>query len=143
RLRVRPLHGRRAPVGDDARDGELARPQGLAEADEERHGDGLLVGAPGPRIRRSLHPTREPHRGIVPEAGMNVILIEPCFPANQREFARALHAAGATVIGIGERPKESLADELRTWLTHYEQIPSVVDEGALIDRVKWVQNRVW
>jgi len=74
---------------------------------------------------------------------MNVILIEPCFPANQREFARALHAAGATVIGIGERPKESLDDELRTWLTHYEQIPSVVDEGALIDRVKWVQNRVW
>ena len=74
---------------------------------------------------------------------MNVILIEPCFPANQREFARALHAAGATVIGIGERPKESLDDELRTWLTHYEPIRSVVDEDALIERVKWVQSRVW
>ena len=74
---------------------------------------------------------------------MNVILIEPCFPANQREFARALHEAGATVIGIGERPKESLDEELRTWLSHYEPIRSVVDEDALMAAVKWVQSRVW
>jgi carbamoylphosphate synthase large subunit len=74
---------------------------------------------------------------------MNVILIEPCFPANQREFARALHAAGATVIGIGERPKESLDDELRHWLSHYERIPSVVDEEALAGAVRWVQGKVW
>jgi len=74
---------------------------------------------------------------------VNVILIEPCFPANQREFARALHAVGATVIGIGERPKESLDDEQRMWLTHYEQIRSVVDEDALTAAVRWVQGRVW
>ncbi len=74
---------------------------------------------------------------------MNVILIEPCFPANQREFARALHAAGATVIGIGERPKESLDDDLRRWLSHYEPIRSVVDEDALMSAVKWVQSKVW
>jgi len=74
---------------------------------------------------------------------VNVILIEPCFPANQREFARALHAAGATVIGIGERPKESLDDEQRTWLTHYEQVRSVVDEDALMACVRWVQSKVW
>jgi carbamoylphosphate synthase large subunit len=74
---------------------------------------------------------------------MNVVLIEPCFPANQREFARALHAVGATVIGIGERPKESLDDELKAWLTHYEQVRSVVDEDTLIERVKWLQSRVW
>ena len=74
---------------------------------------------------------------------MNVILIEPCFPANQREFARALHSVGATVIGIGEGPKESLDDELRHWLAHYEQIRSVVDEEALTRAVKWVQGKVW
>ena len=74
---------------------------------------------------------------------MNVILIEPCFPANQREFARALHAVGATVIGIGERPKESLDDELRTWLTHYEPVRSVVDEDALTRAVRFVQSKVW
>ncbi len=38
---------------------------------------------------------------------MNVIFIEPSFPYNQREFVRALHAAGANVIGIGERPESS------------------------------------
>jgi len=74
---------------------------------------------------------------------MNVILIEPCFPANQREFARALHAVGATVIGIGERPKESLEGDLRTWLTHYEQVGSVVDEEPLARAVRFVQSKVW
>ena len=62
---------------------------------------------------------------------MDVILVEPCVPANQREFARALHAVGARVIGIGERPKSALDDGLRRWLTHYEQIGNVTDAGAL------------
>ena len=62
---------------------------------------------------------------------MDVILVEPCFPANQREFARALHSVGARVIGIGERPKSSLDEGLRHWLTHYEQIGNVTDVGAL------------
>jgi len=74
---------------------------------------------------------------------MNVILVEPCFPANQREFARALRQAGATVIGIGERPKESLDGDLREWLAHYEQVGSVVDEDALARAVRFVQGKVW
>ncbi len=74
---------------------------------------------------------------------MNVILVEPCFPANQREFARALRQAGATVIGVGERPKESLDGELREWLAHYEQVGSVVDEDALARAVRFIQGKVW
>jgi formate-dependent phosphoribosylglycinamide formyltransferase (GAR transformylase) len=73
---------------------------------------------------------------------VDVVLIEPCFPANQREFARALHAVGARVTGIGERPKESLDGELRHWLTHYEQIGNVTDEGQLERAVRWLQQRV-
>ena len=73
---------------------------------------------------------------------MHVVLIEPCFPANQREFARALHEVGATVTGIGERPMEALDDELRRWLTHYEQVGSVVDKDAVLDRVKWLSERL-
>ncbi|TDI37260.1 MAG: ATP-grasp domain-containing protein [Acidobacteria bacterium] len=73
---------------------------------------------------------------------MHVVLIEPCFPKNQREFARALHEVGATVTGIGERPKEALDDELRRWLTHYEQVPSVVDEGAVSEKVRWLQSKL-
>ena len=74
---------------------------------------------------------------------MHVIFIEPCFPANQREFVRALSEVGATVTGIGERRKEALDDDLRRWLHHYEQIPSVVDETALLGAVRWVQERAW
>ncbi len=72
---------------------------------------------------------------------MDVIFIEPSFPANQREFARALHSVGARVIGIGERPKSSLDDGLRQWLTHYEEIGNVTDEGQLEKAVRWLQAR--
>lgn len=72
---------------------------------------------------------------------MHVILVEPCFPLNQREFARALHAVGAQVTGIGERPLEALDDDLRTWLSAYEQVRSVVHEPSMIDAVRRVQAR--
>ncbi len=74
---------------------------------------------------------------------MNVIFIEPSFPYNQREFVRALHAAGANVIGIGERPESTLSDELRHWLGEYVQIRSVVDEDALLKAVRYVQGQLW
>ena len=72
----------------------------------------------------------------------DVIFIEPCFPANQREFVRALCAVGARVTGIGERPAEALDGELRGWLHHYERIGSVCDEAELERVVRWVQDRV-
>ncbi len=74
---------------------------------------------------------------------MNVIFIEPSFPYNQREFVRALKAAGAHVIGIGERPVEHLTDELKNWLGDYVQVPSVVHAGQLYDAVKAVQGKMW
>jgi carbamoylphosphate synthase large subunit len=74
---------------------------------------------------------------------MNVIFIEPSFPHNQREFVRALHAAGANVIGIGERPVEYLSDELKHWLAEYVQVSSVVHEPSLLEAVKKVQSAVW
>lgn len=74
---------------------------------------------------------------------MNVIFVEPSFPNNQRQFVRALAEVGATVIGIGETPKEHLADDLRGYLTHYEHVGSVVDEGAMVHAVRVVQDMVW
>jgi len=74
---------------------------------------------------------------------MNVVLVEPFFPNNQRQFARALAEAGATVIGIGEYPAESFDDDLRGWLDHYEQVRSVTDVEDMIRAVRRVQDRLW
>ena len=74
---------------------------------------------------------------------MNVIFIEPSFPYNQREFVRGLHAAGANVIGIGERPASYLSDELKDWLGDYVQVRSVVHEPSLLEAVKAVQGMLW
>ena len=73
---------------------------------------------------------------------LDVIFLEPSFPANQREFVRALHAVGARVSGIGERPKASLDDDLKHWLTHYEQVQNVTDVGEVERVVRWLQERV-
>ena len=44
---------------------------------------------------------------------MHVLFVEPRFPSNQRQFARALAAVGARVTGIGEAPLDHLDPELR------------------------------
>ena len=73
---------------------------------------------------------------------VDVIFLEPCFPRNQREFVRALHAVGARVTGIGERPKEYLDDEMRQWLSHYEQVSNVTDPRQVERVVRFVQSKV-
>src|SRR5215470_6498681 len=74
---------------------------------------------------------------------MNVVFVEPFFPNNQRQFARALAEAGATVIGIGEYGVESFDDDLKGWLDHYERVSSVTDVDAMTRAVRWTQDRLW
>ncbi len=71
------------------------------------------------------------------------MFVEPFFPSTQRNFVRGLAEVGATVIGIGEYPTEALDEQLRSWMTHYHQVPSVVDVGVMTDAVKWIQDKVW
>jgi carbamoylphosphate synthase large subunit len=73
---------------------------------------------------------------------IDVVFLEPCFPANQREFVRALHAVGARVTGIGERPKSALDPELSRWLFHYEQIGNVTDDVEVEKVVRWLQQKI-
>lgn len=74
---------------------------------------------------------------------MNVIFIEPSFPYNQRKFVRALHAAGASIIGIGERPVAHLGADVKAWLSDYVQVRSVVHEPSLLEAVRLIQSKVW
>ena len=72
---------------------------------------------------------------------MHVVLIEPRFPANQRHFARALAEVGATVTAIGEGSKDTLDDELRRCLAHYEEVRNVCDEDAVLRALRFIQSR--
>jgi hypothetical protein len=74
---------------------------------------------------------------------MHVLFVEPSFPSYQQELTRGLVEAGARVTGIGEVPAQSLPDSVRRLLHGYEQVPSVVDEGALLAAVRRVQAREW
>jgi formate-dependent phosphoribosylglycinamide formyltransferase (GAR transformylase) len=74
---------------------------------------------------------------------MNVVFVEPAFPANQREFVRALAETGATVIGVGERHVNDLDGQLKDWMFHYEQVGSVTDVAAMTDVVRRAQSRLW
>jgi formate-dependent phosphoribosylglycinamide formyltransferase (GAR transformylase) len=74
---------------------------------------------------------------------VNVIFIEPSFPGNQKQFVRGLAEVGATVIGIGERPRDRLDSDVGEWLTHYEQVRSVVEVDSLETTVRFIQSRIW
>lgn len=74
---------------------------------------------------------------------MHVILIAPHFPANQRQFARALKSVGAYVTGIGEAAPQQLDGELKSWLGAYEQVSSVCDDDAMLQTVRRIQARGW
>ena len=71
---------------------------------------------------------------------MHVLFVEPKFPANQRQFVRALHDIGAKVTGIGEHPPDA---ELMSWMHAFERVPSVVNEEAMLAAVKKIQAREW
>ncbi|MGC6488890.1 MAG: ATP-grasp domain-containing protein [Planctomycetota bacterium] len=73
---------------------------------------------------------------------MHVVFVEPCFPANQREFLRGLLSTGARVSAISERSPDALPAALREGLFQFERVRSVVDERAVTDAVRRISGRV-
>ncbi len=74
---------------------------------------------------------------------MHVLFVEPGFPSNQARFVEALSAVGARVTGIGEAPLTALPASTRERLYGYEQVRTVVHEGAVMEAVKRCQARGW
>jgi len=70
----------------------------------------------------------------------HIVFIEPRFPANQKHFIRAFAEIGVRVSAIGEGSKDSLDDELRHWLTHYEEVKNVTNEQQVLDAVRFIQR---
>ena len=65
---------------------------------------------------------------------MLILIISPGYPADMPHFTRGLAEVGATVLGVGDSPSESLPEPARKALSGYLQvrslwnIPSVVYE---------------
>jgi hypothetical protein len=72
---------------------------------------------------------------------MHIVFVEPRFPANQKLFIKALAEIGATITAIGEGSKGSLDDDLKRWLTHYEEVSSVCDEGSVLNALRFIQSK--
>jgi hypothetical protein len=71
---------------------------------------------------------------------MHIVFIEPRFPANQKLFVQALADVGATVTAIGEGSKQSLDDDLKHWLSHYEEVKNVCDEQGVLHAVRTIER---
>src|SRR4051812_31648790 len=72
---------------------------------------------------------------------MHIVFVEPRFPGNQKLFVKALAEVGATVTAIGEGSKDSLDDELKQWLTHYQEVGNVTSESQVLDAVKFIEGK--
>ena len=75
--------------------------------------------------------------------GVNIIFVEPAFPANQRRFVHALASVGANVYGIGESDEGHLGPDLRGAMRGYYRVGSVTNVQQLIDAVRHFQAQVW
>jgi biotin carboxylase len=63
---------------------------------------------------------------------VNVLFISPGFPDEMKLFAEGLAAVGARVFGLGEQPGGTLPERTRASLTAYLQVPSLMDEQAVV-----------
>ncbi len=71
---------------------------------------------------------------------MHIVFIEPRFPTNQRQFIRGMAEVGITISAIGEGSKDSLDEEQRRYLTHYEEVTNVCDEQQVLDAVRFISR---
>ncbi len=63
---------------------------------------------------------------------MNVVMISPGFPVEQPFFTRGLARQGHHVIGVGDQHENDLPEIARNALSAYLQVPSFVDEHAVM-----------
>ncbi|HVV85060.1 MAG TPA: hypothetical protein VHE35_18475 [Kofleriaceae bacterium] len=70
---------------------------------------------------------------------MRVVFLSPTYPPEMRQFTRGLAEVGAEVLGVGDGAPDG---ELRRHLADYLQVPSIMDERDVMERVHaWLRGR--
>jgi biotin carboxylase len=58
------------------------------------------------------------------------------------QYTRGLAEVGAQVFGVGDTPREALPMQVRPYLHDYLQVPRIMDEDDVMDRVSaWLKGR--
>lgn len=72
---------------------------------------------------------------------MNFVFVSPQFPDTYWHFCANLKAKGATVLGIGDTPYDSVSDELKGALAEYYWVPSLEDYDEVFRAVAYFSWR--
>jgi biotin carboxylase len=73
---------------------------------------------------------------------MRVVFLSPAYPPEMVEYSRGLKEVGATVYGVGDTPREALPPKVRPYLDDYLQVPKIMDEDDVMDRVSaWLRGK--
>jgi biotin carboxylase len=73
---------------------------------------------------------------------MKVVFLAPSFPPEMIQYTRGLAEVGAEVYGVGDTPRQALPREVRPHLHDYLQVPGILDEDDVMERVTaWLRGK--
>ncbi len=73
---------------------------------------------------------------------MKVVFLAPSYPPEMQQYTRGLAEVGAAVYGVGDQPVGSLPASLKQHLHDYLQVPKLLDENDVVERVHhWMRGR--
>ena len=73
---------------------------------------------------------------------MRVVFLAPIYPPEMIEYTRGLAEVGAEVYGVGDTPREALPARVKPYLHDYLQVPRIMAEEDVMDRVSaWLRGR--
>lgn len=67
---------------------------------------------------------------------MNILVMQPGFPAEIPYFVRGLARQGARVIGVGDQPQHALPEPARQGLSAYLHVPKFWDAAHLVQALR-------
>ncbi len=73
---------------------------------------------------------------------MRVVVLAPIYPPEMLQYTRGLAEVGAEVYGVGDTPREALPEVVRPYLHDYLQVPRILAEDDVMDRVTaWLRGK--
>jgi biotin carboxylase len=73
---------------------------------------------------------------------MNVVFLAPSYPPEMQQYTRGLAEVGANVFGVGDSSRASLPPSLKQYMADYLQVPRIMDEEDVMNRVHaWLRGR--